>query len=46
VPDKELFPEQWKTYDVNLDVAREKVGSTVPHFGGRAGRGLVEFLRY
>ena len=44
--DAELFPEQVKFYDVKIEAVKERVATGVPHFGGRAGRGLVEFLRY
>jgi len=46
MPDAKLFPEKWDFYDANIEAVKERVGEAVPHFGGKAGRGLIEFLRY
>lgn len=45
VPDKELYPEKHKFYDVNLDVVREELVKDIA-LAGQKGRGLKEWLDY
>ncbi|CAD8073214.1 unnamed protein product [Paramecium primaurelia] len=44
-PDKELFPEQHKFYDVNMDAIREQLVQDI-QLAGKKGRGLKEWLQY